>query len=165
MIGLIAGRMSMNLKSRDDYALIRQATDHYTDMEIKIQQQILLPSHLLKHSSDVIREEIIRTAHRCHVITGRALSEEPLSEFIKNLEKSVPTENNHRTVVGIINRMRELKSKINTPITPELLHGAIDIQKHQDQLLIHSVQLSKDKSLHIEQQRELQRERGLGLSL
>lgn len=126
---------------------------------------MLLPSHLLKQSSDIIREEIIRTAHRCHIVTGSALAEEPLSEFIKSLEKSIPTENNHRTVVGIINRMRELKSKTNKPITPELLRGAIDIQKHQDQLLIHSVQLSKDKSLHIEQQRELQRERGLGLSL
>ncbi len=165
MIGIIAGKMRMTSKLKDDYALIRQATGVYKDTEDKIQQQMLLPSHLLKNSSPIIREEIIRIAHRCNFITGKPLSAEPLGEFITGLEKTIHNDTSHRHVVGMINRMRELKSKTNTPITPDLLHGAIDIQKHHDQELIKSIQMSKDKSLHMEHQLQLQREKGLGLSL
>jgi hypothetical protein len=165
MIGMVAGKMSLNTKFKDDYTLIQHATDRYNTMEAEIQQQMKLSSTLLGNSSDAIREEIIRTAHRCHAVTGKALSEEPLREFIKNLEKTVPTETNHKTIAAFINRMRELKSKTNQPITPELLRGAIDIQNHQDHLLNQSIQLSKDKMLQMEHQRALQHERGFERTL
>ena len=163
MVGVIAGHMRMASKSQDAYVLIHQAMRVYKDMEDKIQQQMLLPSHLLKNASPAIREEIIRVAHKCHLITGKPLSAELVGEFITNLEKTMPNDLSHRHVVGMINRMRELKSKINTPITPELLQGAFDSQKHHDQALIHATQMRKDNAL--QHQLDLQIDRGLERSL
>jgi ATP-dependent exoDNAse (exonuclease V) alpha subunit len=164
-IGTIAGKMRMTTKFKDDYVCIRQATDRYQEIESKIQQQMMMHSPLLKQCSLPIKEEIIRATYRCHTITGKALSTETLHDFVKGLEHACPIETNHRNIIGVINRVREIKANNITSMTPELLHHAIENQKHQDMLLLKSVQMSKDKALQIEHQRELQRERGFEMSL
>ena len=164
-IGIIAGKMRMTTKFKDDYVCIRQATDRYQEIESKIQQQMVIPSPLLKHCSQSIKEEIIRATYRCHTVTGKALSTETLHDFVKGLEHTCPTETNHRNIIGVIHKIREIKANNITPMTPELLHHAIETQKQQDMLLLKSVQMSKDKALQMEHQRELQRERGFEMSL
>ncbi len=160
-VGAIAARSKMRgEKYRNETDRLLDAEKHQNEIERHIQAQLAVKAPEIMHLNTIAQEELIRTAYRCHAVTGKVLPPDIMNRFINGLEHIPNDETRHRSMVAVINAVIDRHIKNKQPLIQTHVQHAIEQQKQHDTLMLKTVQLGKDKALHLEQQRALQQDRG-----
>lgn len=154
----------------NNHTIIAQARNALKTMETEKQKQLENAPDFLRTCSVIEREEIIRTIHQCHILTGHNVSESVVKSLAKTLRESMHDDNHqhehvtHREAVrGVIHNTLEQHAdgvKLIEPIHHEAARHAHQQEQHK---LQHAIQTVHTQTLHREQQREIEHQIGRGI--
>ena len=165
MIGAIAGKIKVEGTTLNDRDILFQAKADHRALEESIQKELTKHLPLLKQCSHIAKEEILRSALRCHAITGKTIPSETMQEFVKTLEITCSKEQNHQVVRGVVQNIREQKAKNPPTLEKITLHEASLAKKQRDELFQKAIKMCQDRVLQMEQQRSLERQLDRGLDI
>lgn len=175
-IGELAGRIKADLSAHEklsEHAILYKAQKQFNELEKQMDLSLQHPTALTKECSRCMHEEITHAVTKGELLTGHTVSEPAVQSLIKTIDESLHhalhelSKQTERDIIrGVITHTLHSQHEAHTHTFKGITYEAA-YQAHQlEQEKLHlATQRLHSQTLHLEQQRTIERQISRGIDL
>ena len=142
---------------KEEHTRLFDAYREINEIDKKVKEHLKNPPESIKEATQEMQEGMIRNTYRFKIITGDKLPTHINKDIFKTLTHNTPNEHNSEVIQSVIDHVLEQKAHDEHP-SHNLSHEMISLKINHKQLTLqHALHQSQEKSLQIDQQRNLER--------